>query len=43
MKINRFIWTFVLVLFGLSACTSNQYALPLADDKPTLLFFYTEN
>lgn len=43
MKITRFLWAFLLVLLGLTACTSNQYVLPLAEGKATLLFFYTEN
>lgn len=43
MKTTRFIWALLLMLLGLAACTSNQVALPLAEAKPTLLFFYTEN
>ncbi|MEL6526810.1 MAG: hypothetical protein AAFQ07_13990 [Chloroflexota bacterium] len=33
----------LLSLFGLIACTPNTAFLPLAEGKPTLLFFYTEN
>jgi len=47
MKTSRFIWAFVLLLLGLTACTTNQSNSALAEllekGKPTLLFFYTEN
>ena len=36
----------ILMLFaivGLTACTANPIDLPLAEGKPTLLFFYTDN
>ncbi|MEL6403337.1 MAG: hypothetical protein AAFV98_01705 [Chloroflexota bacterium] len=33
----------LLSLFGLIACTPNTASLPLAESKPTLFFFYTEN
>lgn len=29
-------------ILGLTACTVNTATLPLAEGKPTLLFFYTE-
>jgi hypothetical protein len=42
---KRFIWlvSLVAMLFGLSACSTGSASLPLAQGKPTLLFFYTEN
>jgi hypothetical protein len=43
MKPTHFLWAILLMLFGLAACTSTQVDLPLAEGKPTLLFFYTEN
>ena len=32
-----------LLGMGLVACTTDSASLPLAEGKPTLLFFYTEN
>jgi ABC-type glycerol-3-phosphate transport system substrate-binding protein len=36
---------FSLLALGLAACggSSAEIALPLADDQPTVLFFYTDN
>lgn len=31
-----------LLLFTLVACNTPTVELPLADDKPTFLFFYTD-
>ncbi|MEM9951777.1 MAG: hypothetical protein AAF846_09270 [Chloroflexota bacterium] len=31
-----------LLLMSILACTSTTVELPLADDRPTLLFFYTD-
>ncbi|MDQ7026504.1 MAG: hypothetical protein Q9P01_18710 [Anaerolineae bacterium] len=33
----------ILALLSLAACSSSQTQLPLAEGKPTLIFFYTEN
>ncbi|GAB5491593.1 MAG: hypothetical protein Phog2KO_18080 [Phototrophicaceae bacterium] len=32
----------LLAILGLTACSSAIQDLPLAEDKPTLLFFYTD-
>ena len=42
---KRFVWlvSIVAVLFGVSACSTGSANLPLAQSKPTLLFFFTEN
>lgn len=39
------IFVAVIALLGLSACQGNavSVSLPLAKDKPTFLFFYTDN
>lgn len=33
----------LLAILGLTACSADMSAVPLAEGKPTLLFFYTEN
>ncbi|MGJ3239978.1 MAG: hypothetical protein ACFE0Q_14800 [Anaerolineae bacterium] len=33
----------LMSVIGLVACTPAQTALPLAEDQPTFLFFYTDN
>lgn len=43
MKTSRILWAFLFMLIGLTACTSNQATLPLAEGQATLLFFFTEN
>lgn len=32
----------LLSILGLTACSVDTSAVPLAEDKPTLLFFYTD-
>lgn len=32
----------LFAILGLAACTADTATLPLAEDKPTLLFFYTD-
>lgn len=36
-------WLLGALLLALTGCGSNKIALPLADDQPTVLFFYTDN
>jgi hypothetical protein len=40
----RFIGILGVILVALVACSSNlRELLPLADDKPTFMYFYTDN
>lgn len=32
----------LVAILGLTACTADTATLPLAEGKPTLLFFYTD-
>jgi|GEM_PF-5326671 len=40
--IRKFVFV-MMALLSLAACTADKASLPLAEGKPTLLFFYTEN
>jgi len=35
-------WLFPLLVVALAACTNTPAELPLAQDKPTFIFFYTD-
>jgi hypothetical protein len=39
---KHLLWLFLLLVAALTACTSTPVELPLAEDKPTFLFFYTD-
>ena len=40
--IKHLLWLLPLLVAALAACTSTPIELPLAEDKPTFIFFYTD-
>lgn len=44
-RLLSFLSSILVMVVGLGACTNTTTTvnLPLADDKPTFLFFYTDN
>ena len=43
MRLLRLLSLLLAALLALTACGGASAELPLAEDKPTLLFFYTDN